>query len=55
MELNNYKESKEYLQYLEDLNKYYQTKSNYDNYKNKIKEKILKQNLRETEKKKRIF
>lgn len=52
MELNNYKESKEYLQYLEDLNKYYQTKSNYDNYKNKIKAQILKQNLRETEKKK---
>lgn len=52
MELNNYKDSKEYIQYLEDFNKYYQAKSNYDNYKNKVKAHILKQNLTEIEKKK---
>ena len=54
MELNNYKESKEYIQYLEDLNKYYQTKNNYENYKNKFKTQILKQDLTESEKKKQF-
>ena len=55
MNLDAYKETKEYIQYLEEVKKYYTTKNNYENYKNKFKSKIFKNKELNIQEKKKEF
>lgn len=55
MELNEYINTKQYNQYLEDLHTYYSTKNNYEIYKNKLKNKILNKDELNIEDKKKEF
>lgn len=52
MNLNNYQNTKEYNQYLDDLNKYYNIKNKYEEYKLRIKKQIMSKNISIEEKKK---